>query len=130
MMRNFINIINESQKLYEFAELNRIEKVFKDEFWHCLETRPNLQIWEHRDDPSIGRYYVHLYPPGEIQYIEYRHPLSSVFNRTFETTGSFIKHIAETTDEDISDEQWAAGAAKLRGIADQLRKSRDEDDNG
>ena len=107
------------------ADANRIAAEFKRQFWHCIENKPNLQVWEHMDDPSIGRYYVNLLPTGEISTIEYRHPLSSIFNRTFETTGAWLKHIAETTDEDIDDEKFAAGAAKLRDIADQLRKQRD-----
>lgn len=126
-MRSFINLIESLEKvrLDEIAELSRIDAEFKKQFWHCISNTPTLQIWEHMDDPSIGRYHVHL-NNGEITKIDYIHPLSKVFNRTFETTGSFIKHIAETTDEDISDEDMAAGAAKLRSIADQLRRDKDK----
>lgn len=114
-------MMNESL-LVEFIELDRLKNEFKKEFWYCVEETPTVQLWVHMDDPSIGSYQVHLSPDGTVEKIEYKHPLSSIFNRTFDSPQMFLKHLYDTTYEEISPESLEKGRQQLKKIADVLKK--------
>ena len=120
--------VNEFQFFRELIveNLNSVDvkKKLKSEFWHEVSKTYKFEVWQHMDDPSIGEYVLHLSPDGSIESIDYNHPLSSIFNRKFNSLGPFLKHVSETTDDNADDESMAAGAAKMRSIADELRKKR------
>jgi len=112
--------LNHTKGITEGFDISDVSKALNAEFWRPTFETKKLQVWKHMDDPELGEYVIHFSPTG-IEKIEYVLPLSSIFNRTFITLGPFLKHLSETTDENISDEDLAKGTAKLRDIAKQLR---------
>lgn len=124
-MANLARIL-ELAGITETLDSTDVRKTLRAEYWHQIIKNDKFDIWQHMDDPSIGQYRLNLDHAGNIETIDYMHPLSAIFNRHFTTIGGFIKHIAETTEENISDESFSNGAAYLRDIAKKSDDNLDE----
>lgn len=103
-------------------DIDGIRAYLHREYWRPAFETTKFEIWKHMDDPSIGEYRLELTPDRKhITRVTYIHPMSTIFNRVFDDTDTFLDHVTKITDDPIDPKEMEAGIAKLKSIADQLR---------
>jgi hypothetical protein len=101
-------------------------RALKMEYWALVEKQPGVEIWRHRDDPSIGEYKLIISPDNNITQIDYTTPMHKMFSQSFTTFREFLTHLRGIMDDDDPPED-ERGLNILRDIANKLKKNNQQD---